>query len=595
MSFLRRFALLALITAIGPLLAASSELRPTRIGLLAFLDAEAMSRQWAPLLDHLATALPGQQPVIVQLDHKTLREAVADQSVDFVITNPGSYVALEMEFGISRIATLDTVQAPSPMRAVGSAVIVRADRQDLTKLADLAGKRVAAVGEDAFGGFQAAWREFAQLGIDPFTDFAQLDFVGLPMHKVTAAISEGRADAGIVRACTVEGLPAQARSSFRVLSPRPEPDFPCQTSTRLYPDWPIATLRTTPPALAKAVATALLAMPATPEGMSWTVPADYQSVHELFRELQTGPYSHLKESTLRAAVVRYWPAVLVLATLLLGWIIYTVRVEHLVHSRTAELRQVLEQRKEIEARMRVHQEQVEHLSRLSILGELSGTLAHEINQPLASISNYAQSLVRRMDNGRLTDAAVREASVEIAGQAERAAGILGRIRSFARKRAAVRERRELAQVVREAVALFMGMLSNRPEIRIDDGVAANCTVDVDQLQIQQVVLNLLKNGLDAMQDLPAAERRLLITLEREGESDGERETLRVVVRDYGRGLAPEAREHLFEPFFTTKPDGLGLGLSICATIIEAHGGRLSTRSPTDGPGLAFTFSLPLSD
>lgn len=593
MSFLRRFALLALITAIGPLHAASSELRPARIGLLAFLDAEVMSRQWAPLLDHLAVALPGHQALIVQLDHKALREAIADQSVDFVITNPGSYVALEMEFGISRIATLDTVQAPSPMRAVGSAVIVRADRNDLTKLADLAGKRVAAVGEDAFGGFQAAWREFAQLGIDPFTDFAQIDFVGLPMHKVTAAISEGRADAGIVRACTIEDLPAQTRTSFRVLSPRPEPDFPCQTSTRLYPDWPIATLRTTPPALAKAVATALLAMPATPEGMSWTVAADYQSVHELFRELQTGPYSYLKESTLRAAVVRYWPAVLVLATLLLGWIIYTVRVEHLVHARTAELRQALDQRKAIEARMRVHQEQVEHLSRLSILGELSGTLAHEINQPLASISNYAQSLVRRVDNGRLTDAAVREASVEIAGQAERAAGILGRIRSFARKRAAVRERRELGQLVREAVALFMGMLSNRPEIRIDDGMAANCTVDVDPLQIQQVVLNLLKNGLDAMQDLPAAERRLLITLEREG--NGEREVLRVVVRDYGLGLAPEAREHLFEPFFTTKPDGLGLGLSICATIIEAHGGRLSTRSPTDGPGLEFTFSLPLSN
>ena len=149
----------------------------------------------------------------------------------------------------------------------------------------------------------------------------------------------------------------------------------------------------------------------------------------------------MPEITLRAAAVRYWPAILVLATLLAAWIFYTVRVEHLVHARTAELRQALDERKAIEARMRIHQEQVEHLSRLSILGELSGTLAHEINQPLASIGNYAQSLVRRVDNGRLTDAAVREASIEIAGHAERAAGILGRIRGFARKRAAVREHR----------------------------------------------------------------------------------------------------------------------------------------------------------
>lgn len=591
MSCLRRCILLALMVFSWSLLAAPAEQRPVRIGLLAFLDAEAMSRQWAPLLAHLGAALPGQRPVLLQLDHKGLRDAVASRSVDFVITNPGNYVALEMEFGVSRIATLDTTQAPSPMRAVGSAVIVRADRLDLTKLADLAGRRVAAVGEDAFGGFQVAWREFAQLGLDPYADFAELSFVGLPMRAVTDAVASGRADAGIVRACTIENLPESARAGFRVLSPRAEADFPCQTSTRLYPDWPIATLRTTPPVLAKAVARALLAMPTTAEGMSWTVPADYQAVHELFRELQTGPYSYLKESTLRAAAVRYWPVVLVLATLLLGWIIYTVRVEHLVHARTAELRQALDERKAIEARMRVHQEQVEHLSRLSILGELSGTLAHEINQPLASISNYAQSLVRRVDSGRLTDAAVREAGSEIAGQAERAAGILGRIRGFARKRAAVRERRVLAQLVGEAVALFAGMISNRPEIRIDEGTAANCTVEVDPLQIQQVVLNLLKNGLDAMQDLPAAERRLLITLDREAEGSA----LRVGIRDFGRGLAPEARERLFEPFFTTKPDGLGLGLSICATIIEAHGGRLSAQAPAEGPGLVFTFALPLHE
>lgn len=589
MSFIRRYVFLTLIVLVAPILGASAEPQPVRIGLLAFLDTEAMSSQWAPLLDHLSAALPGYKPVLMQFDHAALRNAVTNQSIDFVITNPGSYVALEMELGISRIATLDSVQAPSPMRAVGSAVIVRADRQDLKSLADLAGKRVAAVGVDAFGGFQLAWRELAQVGVDPFADFAQLDFVGLPMGKVTDAVTEGRADAGIVRACTIENLAPQIGSRLRVLSQRVEPDFPCQTSTRLYPDWPIATLRSTPPALAKAVATALLAMPVTPEGMSWTVPADYQSVHELFRELQTGPYSHLQESTLRATAVRYWPAVLMLATLLVGWIIYTVRVEHLVQARTAALRQALDERQSIERRMRVHQEQVEHLSRLSILGELSGTLAHEINQPLASIGNYAQSLVLRVDKGRLTDAAVREASLEISGQAKRAADILGRIRSFARKRATVRERRALPELVREAVTLFSGMLSNRPEILVDDGTPAGCMVEVDPLQIQQVVLNLLKNGLDAMQRLPDNKRRLHIALERIGD------TLRVAVRDFGQGLAPEARDHLFEPFFTTKPDGLGLGLSICATIIEAHGGRLSAQAPTEGAGLVFTFTLPIHD
>jgi two-component system sensor histidine kinase TtrS len=113
-------------------------------------------------------------------------------------------------------------------------------------------------------------------------------------------------------------------------------------------------------------------MAPTDQGLSWTVPADYQSVHDLFRELRTGPYSYLQESTLRATALRYWPAGLVLATLLLAWLVYTVRVDHLVQSRTAELRRALEEREAIERRMLVHQEQLEHLSRLSI----SGTVRH---------------------------------------------------------------------------------------------------------------------------------------------------------------------------------------------------------------------------
>ncbi|HOQ61139.1 MAG TPA: ATP-binding protein [Vicinamibacterales bacterium] len=147
----------------------------------------------------------------------------------------------------------------------------------------------------------------------------------------------------------------------------------------------------------------------------------------------------------------------------------------------------------------------------------------------------------------------------------------------------------LAELVHEAVALFAGMLSNRPSIEVDEGEAGQCMVDVDPLQIQQVLLNLLKNGLDAMAPLAASERRLHISLVRD------EQTLRVSVRDFGPGLSPEAREHLFEPFFTTKPDGLGLGLSICATIIEAHGGRLSALAPAAGPGLVFSFTLPLHD
>uniref|UniRef100_A0ABX1MYX1 histidine kinase n=1 Tax=Aromatoleum buckelii TaxID=200254 RepID=A0ABX1MYX1_9RHOO len=575
----------------APGLAAPSAGAPAgeiRIGVLAFLGAETTVVEWSPVVKHLQTALPGRKISLVLLDRQGLDDAVAAGTVDFIITNPGHYIELEAKSGASRILTLDASPGRAPERAIGSAVITRADRQEVRAFDDLRGRRVAIVAREGFGGYQTVRRELASLGIDPERDFAELKTVGFPMSQVLEAVANGDADAGIVRACLLESRPEWA-TAFRVIGMRDEPGFPCATSTRLYPDWPLATLRDTSPALAKTVAIALLAMAPDENGMAWSVPADYQSVHEMFRELQIGPYANLREPTLMMLAERYWPWVAFLAVLLSAWILYTVRVEHLVHLRTAELRAALAVREALEARMRAGQEQADHLARLSVLGELSGTLAHELNQPLAAIGNYAESLHRRVDNGRLTDEAVREASSEIAGQAERAATILGRIRGFAKKRAAVREVVAPREIVGEAVALFRGMLANAPAVEVTDELPPSTSVEVDSLQIQQVLLNLLKNGYDAARGFGPERQRLIVTISR---GDG---NVRIVVRDFGTGLDAATRERLFEPFFSTKPDGLGLGLSICRTIAEAHRGRLTAEPAADGRGGAeFILSLPLS-
>ncbi|MHB8786502.1 MAG: sensor histidine kinase [Thauera sp.] len=578
-----------------------------RIGVLAFLGSDAAVEEWSPVVRRLQAALPDYNPSLIHLDHDGLREAARRGELDFIITNPGHYIELEAVLGASRILTLDTGGARAPERALGSAVIVPL-ASALHTLEDLRGHRLAIVGRGGFGGYQVVWGELDALGIDPEADLAELREVGFPMGGVIDALDAGLADAGVIRTCLLESQPEWA-ARFRVLSPRTEPGFPCATSTRLYPDWPLAALRHTPPELSRMVAIALLGMRADRDGLAWTVPADYQSVHELFRRLEIGPYAYLRAPTLMVLAERYWPWVGGFALLILGWILYTVRVEYLVQTRTAALREALAAREAMAARMRGAQEQAEHLSRLSVLGELSGTLAHELNQPLAAIANYANSLVRRADNQRLTEAAVREAAGEIAGQAERAAGILGRIRAFARKRTASRERVAPRELVDEAVTLFRGMLAHAPPVEIDDALPAGTLIDADRLQIQQVLLNLLKNAWDASRGLPAARQRIDIRLEATPGS------LRILVRDYGSGLDETARAQLFESFFTTKADGLGLGLSICRSIAEAHGGRLteaacdessdaSPAAPTGSPpaaaqhvgavGALFILSLPLA-
>lgn len=578
----------ALVLALGwPMTCGATAAGEIRIGVLAFLGQDAAVEEWSPVVRRLQEAMPERRVSLKHLDHRGLRDEAAAGRLDFVITNPGHYVELEAALGASRILTLESGPAKAPDRAIGSAVIVPTGRGDLNTLNDLRDQRVAIVAREGFGGFQLVWRELAALGIDPEQDLAALEVVGLPMNRVFEAVARGEADAGIVRACLPESRP-EWKSAFRVLGARAEPDFPCATSTRLYPDWPLATLRKTPGELAKQVATALLSMQEAADGMAWAVPSDYQAVHDLFRELQIGPYAAMREPTLIALAERYWPWLAGLVTLLAAWTLYTVRVEHLVHARTAELRAALGARETMEERLRANQAQADHLARLSVLGEMSSTLAHELNQPLAAIANYAHSLVRRIDNGRLTEAAVRAAADEIAGQAGRAADVLAGIRSFAKKRPTSFARIEAAPVVAEAVALFRGMLANAPTVAVHDASPPGTLVEADPLQIQQVLLNLLKNGYDAAHDLPPERQALQVRLTRDGD------TLHIAVRDAGRGLDPLSREHLFEPFYTSKAEGLGLGLSICRTIAEAHRGRLSAAPPDGEAGSEFILSLPVA-
>ena len=558
---------------------------PIRIGVLAYRNAEFIQATWQPMLAHLNHTLSPRVFELLQADHATLQQAVREGTIDFVLTNPGHYVELETSLGASRIATLHHERSPTADYALGAAVIARSDRTDLQQLSDLRRKRLAATTPEGFGGYQIVWRELKDLGIDPEKHLEGLLYTGLPMENVLQAIRDGKADAGIVRACVLESIP-DWQAHFRVLSPRTDGNLACAVSTRLYPDWPIASLRHTDPALSRAVIVALLQMPPDRQGISWSVPADYQSVHELFRDLQIGPYAYLREPSLRALAREYWSFLAIALLLLLCGIFYTVRVEHLVHKRTAALQAALKEGNAMRERMRAHQEQTHHLSRLSILGELSATLAHELNQPLAGIANYGQSLLRRMERGALTDAAVQQASTEIVAQAGTAAGILQRIRSFARKRPPQREMHKAHAVVGDTLALFRSMLSSPPDIVLDNRLPDSACIHADALQIQQILLNLLKNGLDAMRQLPEQDRRMHVGLSLENG------LILIAIRDYGHGLDGIAPKQLFEPFRTTKEDGLGLGLSICEGIAEVHEGRLDASMASDGPGMIFTLALP---
>ncbi len=569
-----------------PAIAAASEIR---VGVLAWFGTQTAETQWSVLATTLQQQLPATSVRMRYHDLAGLETALAAGELDFIITNPGHYVVLEARHGATRIATQKIEPGEDSDHAVGSAVIVPAHRGDLQTLDDLRGKRLAATVPDGFSGWMTVWVELKRRGIDPERGRVTPVFAGLPMSRVLDALDLGEADAGILRLCLLEKLIREGRlpaDRYRVLSPQ-NPYAPCLASTPAYPGWAFAAARGTPEDMSRSVLIALLSIEGDKGVLHWGVPADYHPVHEMLRTLQIAPYDFLRDHRLEAQIRRYWPIGLAFVALLLLWLVYTLRVEVLVQRRTRELSAALSARHELEESMQTQRQTMEHLSRLSILGELSGTLAHELNQPLATIGNYARSLTRRLWTGKLSDEAIAQAAHEIAEQAERAAGILEGIRDFARKRVRQRESCDIGKLVGEIVALFRGMLARAPEIRIVNGLPeTHRQVHVDRLQIQQVLLNLLKNAFDAHRAIDQAGQPLEILLEKADER------IRVTVRDRGPGLADADQARLFEPFFTTKTDGMGLGLSICKSIVEAHAGQLVATTRADGPGLDFSFTLP---
>jgi two-component system sensor histidine kinase TtrS len=550
-----------------------------RVGVFSFQGAERAESDWASTFKHLRNVLPQYNFQIVPGDLKTLTADVADNRLEFIITNPGHYVELEAKYGAARIATVETQGGLTPSEAVGVVIFTRAARTDIASLHDLRGKRLAAVAAETFG-FRQAWREMLKEGVDPFSNLAELSFTDFPVKRVVEAVRAGTADAGVVRTCVIEEMIAKGlvrANEFRVVSARTIPALGCQTSTRLYPDWPFAKLSHTSATLAKQVAQALLSMPVDTNKQDWTVPVDYHSVLELYYDLKIGPYEVLRRHSLASILwgYRYWLALLALT--LIWWIIHVVRVGHLIRKRTKELQEANK-----EARLR--REELEHASRLSLVGEMAGSLAHEISQPLAAIANYARGCERRMQQGGDQSEILRGVQ-QIAVQAERGGEVVRNMRSFVRKRQPSLRRLDPGLLISDTLVLFAPLAERRNVAVVFEPHSSLPAIDVDKLQLEEVLLNLLQNAADAIEGMPEGKVSVRVS-----SANG---VVEIGVADTGPGLGEDAMNRLFETFFTTKPQGLGLGLSLSRSIIESHGGRLWAEN-IQGGGALFRFTLPVA-
>ena len=245
-------------------------------------------------------------------------------------------------------------------------------------------------------------------------------------------------------------------------------------------------------------------------------------------------------------------------------------------------------RKRSEAEAARHQAAVAHLARLNTMGQIATGLAHEINQPLTAIRNYAHYCRTAVQTGQDLGATLPDALDNLDHAATRAAQIVQRLRGFVRKQQAERTPTDLNQVVRESSGL-LGMALRHGRIRVVQQLEPDLPkVTVDPVQIEQVLVNLIQNAVDAMDSVPAAQRVIVLSTRVEGAAG----TVHVEVADRGCGIAPDQAVRIFEEFFTTRPDGLGLGLAISKDIVERHGGRMAARA-NPGGGTVLEVILPI--
>ena len=250
---------------------------------------------------------------------------------------------------------------------------------------------------------------------------------------------------------------------------------------------------------------------------------------------------------------------------------------------------ITEQR-DIEGRLTAQQSELNHVARLSMLGEMAAGLAHELNQPLTAMSAMAEGALLRLERKNLNQEEFVAVCQRIAADARRSGDIIRRLRNFVQKRKAERSQVDVNELIREVIS-FTRSETTQEEISIEVELCEDSQpVYADEVEIQQVVVNLIRNACDSLTDDAAEIEERRISIEVMNRDDN---FMEVVVSDSGAGILESVKDRLFEPFLTTKEGGLGIGLGICKSIIEAHRGTLWTGLSALG-GACFHFDLPIS-
>jgi PAS domain S-box-containing protein len=388
-----------------------------KIGVLAKRGSMRCVEKWYPLAEYLTATIPEKIFMIEPLDFEEIFSAVENGRVDFILANPSIYVGLESLYGANRIATLKNLRFGVEYTTFRGVIFSKANRRDLLRLEDIKGKTFMAVDINSLGGWRAAWREFKEKGIDPYHDFKELKFAGTH-DAVVHAVRDDKVDAGTVRADTLERMAIEGKinlGDFYVIKEhRAEGDMPVLYSTHQYPEWPFAKVKHTHDKLAVKVATALIEMPhdcpaaKAANSAGWTIPLNYQPVHECLKELKVGPYKDLGKITLADVFKKYWYWIFTIAFLFAvfaGAALFILRLNRDIKTSHIKIKSEVEVRNGTEKALRESEEKYRNILETIEDGyyevDIAGNFTF-LNDSLCKIFGYAEHELMGINNRQYT-------------------------------------------------------------------------------------------------------------------------------------------------------------------------------------------------
>ncbi|MDA3979795.1 sensor histidine kinase [Gallibacterium sp. AGMB14963] len=538
-----------------------------KIGVLAQRGESYASQQWQPWIDWLNQQLPQQhfQLVPLQLDELSKDKA---KNVDFVLTNQSQFFYLNN----STVRWLATLQSPrqkhSESGKVGSAILVKAD-SPYHQLTDLKGKTLSAVGANAFGGFLLGYNVLYQAGLEENQDIF-FRFSGFPADNTVLWLQQGKVDGAIAPVCILEDLAAEGKvdiRDFRVLASRTN-DIGCWSSTDLLPNWSLAAMPQVPESLVKKLMTILLGdIPV--DLPQWNAPYSDQQADNILRNLYRHPQQQSLWQDVKYWLVQHkWQLLAGLLFILLNYLWITYQV----HRKSKALTQAHHE-------MRLYERQLMKADRLSILGEMSAGIAHEINQPLTAIGMYSEGLKHQL---KQRSDAKKELEIldKIQTQVDRSRQIMRNLTGWVKEKEDEEiQLLELKLHLEKAIDFVNKHYGAQAKIRLI--CRQKWQVKIKKTMLEQVICNCLLNALQAQ-----ADKIVVNVAERQAQ-------IQITLIDNGIGFSDAELEFPFVPFRSRKKEGLGLGLTLCQRLMHSMSGDIHFHNRQDKKGAVVVLELPL--